>query len=267
MSRVLETRREVRVLRVRAALGESVVDRVAEETPVAFVFNGVPQVVMMATPANLEDLAVGFTATENIAAPNEIRSLAVKVVEDGAQVDIGITADRFSALLQRQRNLTGRTGCGVCGVQTIEQVIRTPNRTTTDVRITAKQLHAALRVLPDRQELNNIVGSVHGAAWALPDKGIQVVREDVGRHNALDKTVGALVREKVDPASGYLIITSRASYEMVLKAATVGVSILIAVSAPTALAIRLADDCGITLVGFAREHSHVIYTHPKRIVP
>jgi FdhD protein len=267
MSRALETSRDVSVLRVRDAVGSNVVDRVAEETPVAFVYHGVPQVVMMATPENLEDLAVGFTVTESIAAPNEIRSVAVKEVKDGAQVDISIAAERFSALLQRQRNLTGRTGCGVCGVETIEQVIRKPDRTTTDMRITAKQLHATLRALAERQELNNVVGSVHGAAWAIPDKGIQVVREDVGRHNALDKTIGALLREKVDPASGYLLITSRASYEMVLKAATVGVSVLIAVSAPTALAINLANECGMTLVGFARETSHVIYSHPESVVP
>jgi FdhD protein len=266
MSRVPETSRAVKVLRARDGHSEQIADRVAEETPVAITYNSIPQVVMMATPANLEDLAVGFTVTESIADVGEIRSVQVTAMPDGVQVDINIVADRFSALLQRQRNLTGRTGCGVCGVETIEQAMRPPNNITANVRVSVHELHAALRALNERQELNRVVGSVHGAAWALPNEEIKIIREDVGRHNALDKVIGALLRANIDPASGYLIITSRASYEMVLKAATVGVSLLVAVSAPTALAIDIADNCGVTLVGFAREHSHVIYTHPQRIV-
>lgn len=264
------TSREVRVLRSRDGHTESVTDRVAEETPVSLVYHGVPQVVMMATPADIEDLAVGFTVTENIATRDEIRSVQTKSVDDGIQCDLIIAPERFAALLQRQRNLTGRTGCGVCGVETIEQVIRKPDQVRSGVQVTSNELHSALRSLADRQALNRIVGSVHGAAWAQFGKGIETEREDVGRHNALDKVVGALLRANLDPSSGWMLITSRASYEMVLKSATVGVSLLVAVSAPTALAIDLARECGMTLVGFARDVSnaqvqHVIYTHPERV--
>ena len=258
--------RTVSIIRSRDDQTESATDRVAEETPIALRYNGVPHVVMMATPADLEDLAVGFTVTESVATAAEIRSVVVSQADDGMQVDLHIASERFAALLQRQRNLTGRTGCGVCGVATIEDAIRVPSRCAADVRVTSEELHTILRTLGERQGLNHIVGSVHGAAWARANKGIECVREDVGRHNALDKTIGALLLEKVDPASGYLVITSRASYEMVLKAATVGASLLIAVSAPTALAIDLAAKSGMTLVGFAREHSHVVYTHPERII-
>jgi FdhD protein len=256
----------VQVDRSRDGKVEYVTDRVAQETPIALRYNGVPQVVMMATPADLEDLAVGFTVTEAIATTDEIRTISIAAVQDGVQVDLQIAAEPFSKLLQRQRNLTGRTGCGVCGVESIEQAIRPTKRIAADLRIGAKELHETLRTLADRQFLNRVVGSVHGAAWAKASEQLSVVREDVGRHNALDKTIGALLRAQIDPASGYLIITSRASYEMVLKAAMVGVSLLVAVSAPTALAIDLAQQSGMTLVGFAREHSHVIYSHAERVV-
>ena len=264
----VDSSREVSVVRVAEGVVEQVVDRVAEETPVALVYNGVPQVVMMATPEHLEDLAVGFTLSESIVrAQAEIQSVRVSRVTDGAQVDISIAGERLSELLRRQRNLTGRTGCGVCGVETIDQALRHPQPVATAVRLNSQQLHAALRQLADMQTLNATVGSVHSAAWGQPDQGIQVVREDVGRHNALDKVIGALVRERIDPTSGYFVITSRASYEMVLKAATAGASILVAVSAPTALAIDLAMQSNLTLVGFARESRYVIYAHPGRIEP
>jgi FdhD protein len=268
----LPTSSRVAVLRSRDGHSETTTDQVAEETPIALTYHGVPQVVMMATPENLEDLAFGFTVTESIVnSADEILSIQAKIANDSAQVDIAIVGERFSELLRRQRNLTGRTGCGLCGVETIEQAIRSPARVRSDFRVTAVELHATLRELGEQQRLNRLVGSVHGAAWALPNGGIKVAREDVGRHNALDKVVGALLRDKVDPAMGFLLITSRASYEMVLKAATVGVSLLVAVSAPTALAIRLAKECGMTLVGFARTGSdgkgqHVIYANPERVI-
>jgi FdhD protein len=220
---------------------------------------------MMATPSYLEDLAFGFTVTENIAHPSEIRSVQLVQLEQGAEVDIAIAGDRFSELLRRQRNLTGRTGCGVCGVETIEQAIRQPLPVTAKVRLNPAQIQSSLKLLAERQILNSIVGSVHAAAWATVEAGVQVVREDVGRHNALDKVIGSLLRDNIDPATGFLVITSRASYEMVLKAATVGVSVLIAVSAPTALAIDLARQSGVTLIGFAREQRLVAYTHPERL--
>jgi FdhD protein len=260
------TSRELQVRRWRDGVVETVPDRVAEETPVALTYHGIPHVVMLASPADLEDLGVGFTLTEAIvASPGEIRGVELAMDEGTPEVRLSIAAERFSALLQRTRNITGRTGCGVCGAETVEQAIRRPAPVGAGPRISMSEMHAALASLRSLQPLNSITGSVHAAAWALPGKGIQLVREDVGRHNALDKVIGALTREKTDPAQGYLLITSRASYEMVQKAATVGIALVAAVSAPTALAITLAQDCGQTLVGFAREHQHVVYSHGHRL--
>jgi FdhD protein len=259
---------EVTVHRWRDGDVERVADHVAEELPVALVFNGVPHVVMLATPANLEDLAVGFTLSESIvASPSEILSVEASTREDGAlEVRIGITASRLSELLRRQRNLTGRTGCGLCGAQTVEDAIRQPVPVHGGVNVDSKSLHDALINLRDRQEINLRTGSVHAAAWVMPDSGIKLVREDVGRHNALDKVIGAVVRAGGDFQYGYFVVTSRASYEMVQKAVTVGGTLLAAVSAPTAFAIRMAESAGLTLIGFAREHQHVVYAHPSRLI-
>jgi FdhD protein len=242
-------------------------DQVAEEQPVALSYHGIPHVVMLATPADLEDLAMGFTLSEALVdQPSEIRSVELFTEQGALQVHIGIEPERFAALLHRQRNLTGRTGCGLCGAETIEQAIRHPAAVEHGVSITPQELHAALADLHTRQPLNAKTGSVHAAAWALPGKGIQLVREDVGRHNALDKVIGALVRANVDCRTGYLIITSRASYEMVQKAATVGITLLAAVSAPTALAIKLAEQANLTLIGFARQRQYVVYAHAQRLL-
>ena len=246
---------------------EQAFDRVAEEEPVALTYQRTPHVVMLTTPADLEDLGVGFTRSEAVVErPDEIKS--VEVIRDAGrfEVRIGIAGERFAALLNRQRNLTGRTGCGLCGAETIEQAIRHPAPVQGGPTISLTELHAALIELQARQPLNAQTGSVHAAAWALPGKGIQLVREDVGRHNALDKVIGALTRAGVDCRTGYLVITSRASYEMVQKAATVGIALLAAVSAPTALAIRLARETQLTLVGFARAHRHVVYANPQRLL-
>jgi formate dehydrogenase accessory protein FdhD len=245
---------------------ERVVDRVAEEEPVALTYQRTPHVVMMTTPADLEDLGVGFTLSEAVVErPDEIRSVELVRDPGHCEVQIAIAGSRFAALLERQRNLTGRTGCGVCGAATIEQAIRHPAPVGTGPSLTLPELHQAFIDLQARQSLNAQTGSVHAAAWALPGKGIQLVREDVGRHNALDKVIGALLRAGLDPSRGYLLITSRASYEMVQKAATVGIALLAAVSAPTALAVRLAEDARVTLIGFARAHRHVVYAHPQRL--
>jgi FdhD protein len=247
---------------------ERVVDQVAEELPVALVFNGVPHVVMLATPANLEDLAVGFTLSENIVdSPKEIVSVESATREDGTlEVRIGITASKLSELLRRQRNMTGRTGCGLCGAQTVEDAIRQPAPVEGGVTVDVKSLHTALLELRDHQAINSRTGSVHAAAWVMPDSGIRLVREDVGRHNALDKVIGAVIRAGGDFKYGYFVVTSRASYEMVQKAVTVGGTLLAAVSAPTAFAIRMAESAGLTLIGFAREHQHVVYAHPSRLI-
>ncbi len=244
----------------------STTDLIAEEKPVALIYHDVPHVVMLATPADLEDYAYGFTLSEGlVASVDEIRGVEVVQGEASADVRISVAWERFTQLLQRRRNLAGRTGCGLCGAETAEDAIRECPTVPEGVTITAAALHAAITQLSGRQPINSRTGSVHAAAWVVPGSGIQVVREDVGRHNALDKTIGALARAGADFATGYMLITSRASYEMVQKCATVGVPLLVALSAPTAFAVRLAQRTGLTLVAFARADQHVVYAHPHRL--
>ena len=274
MSAAVDTRQQL-AARVSAEVGierwtggtiARTTDLVAEEMPVALVYHDVPHVVMLATPADLEDYAVGFTLSEGLVArPGEIRGVEVIQGEASADVKISVAWERFTQLLQRRRNLAGRTGCGLCGAETAEDAIRECAPVPAGVTVSAAELHATLAQLPPRQLINSRTGSVHAAAWAVPGAGIQVVREDVGRHNALDKTIGALARAQADLAAGYMLITSRASYEMVQKCATVGIGLLVAVSAPTAFAVRLAQRSGLTLVAFARADRHVVYAHPLRL--
>jgi FdhD protein len=241
-------------------------DSVAEEVPVALVYHDVPHVVMLATPADLEDYAVGFTLSEALVArADEIRG--VTVTHGAASVDVHITVawERFTQLLQRRRNLTGRTGCGLCGAETAADAIRETAAVPAGVAVSVDELHAAVEQIAALQVINARTGSVHAAAWVVPGTGIQVVREDVGRHNALDKTIGALARSGADFGSGFMLMTSRASYELVQKCATVGIPLLVAMSAPTAFAVRLAQRAGITLVAFARRDRHVVYAHPQRL--
>ncbi len=243
-------------------------DRVAEESPVALTYHGVPHVVMLATPADLEDFAYGFTLSEElVACAEEIRSVEVLPRCGSVEVRVSIAWERFPELLRRRRNLAGRVGCGLCGAETVEQAIREPPRVRTGPRVPIADLHAAIVALESQQPLNARTGSVHGAAWVIPGRGIYCVREDVGRHNALDKLIGALVRARLDLEAGYVLVTSRASYEMVQKAATVGITFLAALSAPTAFAVRFAESSGLTLVAFARRERHVVYTHPERLTP
>jgi FdhD protein len=261
------TSRTVSVRRWRDGAVSSAVDEVAEEAPIALTYHSIPHVVMLATPADLEDLAVGFTVSEGLVSNvGEISSVDVIPGSDAIEVRVGVASERFSQILRRQRNLTGRTGCGLCGVETVEEAIRRPAPVADRLRVTSAELHAALDALASRQQLNARTGSVHAAAWVRPGQGIELVREDVGRHNALDKVIGALLRTGIDPATGYALVTSRASYEMVQKAATAGIAMLAAVSAPTALAIRLAEATGLTLIGFARPHQHVVYARAERLV-
>jgi FdhD protein len=262
----LPTVREVAVQRLDGGCIEDTTDFVAEERPVGLLYQGVPHVVMLASPADLEDLGVGFTLSEGIAEdPSDIYSVSVAARDDSLTVDLGISTKSFTALLRQRRNLAGRTGCGLCGVENVDDAVRTPSHVGEGIRVTSEELHAQLAALQALQPVNAKTGSVHAAAWVLPGKGIEVVREDVGRHNALDKTIGALARAKRNLSDGYFIITSRASFEMVQKAAMVGVSFVAAVSAPTALAIDMARQTGVTLVGFARTDRHVVYSHPERL--
>jgi FdhD protein len=242
-------------------------DLVTEEVPVALVYHGVPHVVMLASPADLEDYAVGFTVSEGLVGdPREIQSVEVERGAESIEVRIGIAGERFSELLRRRRNLTGRSGCGLCGAETVAEAIRPPVQVGKGPTVTSADLHAALIQLESLQPINAQTGSIHAAAWVVPGKGIQLVREDVGRHNALDKVIGALLRAGTDVGAGYAIITSRASFEMVQKAAAAGIAFMAAVSAPTALAIRMAEQTGLTLVGFARRDQHVVYAHPERLM-
>ncbi|HLJ39776.1 MAG TPA: formate dehydrogenase accessory sulfurtransferase FdhD [Steroidobacteraceae bacterium] len=259
---------EVTVDRWLRGATEHATDQVAEERPVALVYHDVPHVVMLATPADLEDFATGFTLSEALVAQaDEIRGVEVRRGAESVDVHITVAWERFTQLLQRRRNLTGRTGCGLCGAETAADAIREPGPVPRGVDVTSAGLHAAIEQLGGMQPINARTGSVHAAAWVIPGQGIQLVREDVGRHNALDKTIGALVRSGADLAAGYMLMTSRASYELVQKCATVGIPFLAALSAPTAFAVRLAERSGITLVAFARRDRHVVYAHPQRLKP
>lgn len=243
-----------------------VADTVAEEVPVAFVYNGRPHAVMMATPADLEEFALGFSLTEGIiGAADECARVEVAEALAGIELRIGIPPARAALLEDRVRELTGRTGCGLCGAQTLEAAVRHPAPVGEPRPIDERALLRALDDLQGLQTINAATGATHAAAWARSDGEIALVREDVGRHNALDKLVGAAARGNIDLGGGFLLVTSRASFEIVMKAATVGIGIVVAISAPTALAIALAAQANVTLVGFARSEGFSIYAHPQRI--
>ena len=241
-------------------------DYIAEEVPVSLVYNGAPHVVMLATPTNLEEFALGFSVTEGIIkTPKELLSVRIYNRSNGIEVYLQIPKQRFDCLADKGRNLTGRTGCGLCGASTLQQAIRRPNAVNGDLTLSATELFSALGDIKQRQMLNQLTGSVHAAAWVVPGQGVMDIREDIGRHNALDKLIGLLLRSGKNLASGFVIVTSRASYELVQKSACVGITALAAMSAPTGLAIRLADEAGLTLIGFARDDQHVVYTNPQRL--
>jgi len=257
----------VQVDRWRDGQRETAQDVVAEEVPIALEYNGISHAVMMATPADLEDFALGFSLTEGIVAtPGELYECEIVPGCEGVQVQMRIATERFVALKEKRRNLTGRTGCGLCGAETLEQAVRHPKAVAQGgAQFTVQQLHAALEQMQARQQLQQATGATHAAAWMDAEGRIVLAREDVGRHNALDKLIGALAEEGADFSQGAAIITSRASYEMVQKAATVGIGFIAAISAPTALAIRLAEETDVTLVGFVRRQGHVVYARPHRL--
>jgi FdhD protein len=239
---------------------------VAEEVPVALVYNGRPHVVVMATPADLEDLAYGFTITEGIVMdPAAIEHVDVVKASHGIELQIQIPSRDAEALDRRARNLVARTGCGLCGVESIREALRVPPQVEQSLTIDEAALWRAGEELSAKQTLNNETHTIHGAAWFLGDGSTRFVREDVGRHNALDKVCGAIARDGRLPNAGFLVVTSRASYEMVQKAAASGVELLAAVSRPTGLAIRLAQAARLTLVGLLRGRTANVYTHPERI--
>ena len=251
----------------RASGTQPAARKVPEETPVALSFGGTTHAVMMATPADLEDFALGFSLTEGIvSAPGEIE--AIEVEEAGAGIDIHIRLKdkantRFEA---RRRRLAGLVGCGLCGIESIDEAMRAvPAVEASALTLSASDVTQAVTLLAKQQPMHAETGAVHAAGFYIPGKGVIVAREDVGRHNALDKLAGALAKAGVDGASGAIVITSRVSVEMVQKAAAVRSRFVIAVSAPTALAIRTAEQAGITLVALVRGDEFDIFTHPDAI--
>jgi len=241
-------------------------EQIVEETPVVLVYNAIPHVVMMATPADLEDFVTGFSITEELLrTPADLRE--VKVVRYGQGIEVQATVDEAcdAVIASRARRLSGRTGCGICGTDSIDAVLKTLHPVRAGRAVRPAAIEQALAGIAGKQQLNAVSGAVHAAAWARVDGTVDAVREDVGRHNALDKLIGALLRNGTDPESGFILITSRASFEMVQKAAVFGAPLLAAISGPTGLAVRVAEQSRMTLVGFARGDRLTIYTHPERV--
>ncbi|MFZ5670703.1 MAG: formate dehydrogenase accessory sulfurtransferase FdhD [Pseudomonadota bacterium] len=253
----------------RGEAGDVPVDRpLADEAPVGLLYDGRPHVVLMATPADVEDLAIGFTLTERIAGFGDIAAVAVETLDEGLQVDVRLAAaGRRGRAKARVRTLEGRSSCGLCGVQRLAQAVRPLSPLPEGPVVARAAVEAALDALERQQALGRLTRAMHAAALADADGALVLVREDVGRHNALDKLAGAAARRGLDPAGGFALITSRCSYEMVEKAAVAGVRLLVAISAPTALAIRKAEECGMTLVALARADGCAVFTRPDRIAP
>ena len=259
-----------RVLAWRGGRAQAGDDCLVEEVPVALVLNGVSHAVMLATPLHLEDFALGFGLSEGLLAhAGELYGVEVVPGPAGLRVEMDVASACFARLKERRRSLAGRTGCGLCGTESLEQV-RLPLPPLVagaegGPRIEPQAVAHALTQLREAQALQHATGAVHAAAWCSLSGEARIVREDVGRHNALDKTLGAMVRGGVDPGQGFLVVTSRASFEMVQKAVMARVYLLAAVSAPTVLAVQTAQQAGLTLLGFARDRDFVAYSHPERL--
>lgn len=255
------------------------VETIVEEVPVGLIYNGVPHVVMMATPRDLEDFAIGFSVTEGVVArAEEIRAVEVVRYSKGIELQCTVAPEVSEAVAARARRMGGRTGCGICGAESFDAVIKDVRRVretasgnglaSNDVAsstVTPAAISRAMAALGAGQVLNAATGAVHAAGWATFDGTVTTLREDVGRHNALDKLIGALLAARVDPASGFVVVTSRASFEMVQKVTVFGAPMLAAISGPTGLAVRLAEESGLTLVGFVREGRLTAYAHSERL--
>lgn len=241
-------------------------DVLIEEVPIALVYNGISHAVMLASPLDLEDFALGFSLSEGIVGKaGEVYAVDAVPAAAGIEVRLDIASSRMAALKERRRALAGRTGCGLCGVESLRQLARAPGRVAAGGSAAWPAIGRAIAGMAERQIVHRATGAAHAAAWADWNGEVALVREDVGRHNALDKLVGALARQRIDTALGFVAVTSRASHEMVQKAASAGVRLLAAVSAPTAMAVDTARDAGLTLIGFAGRADPVVYTHPGRL--
>jgi len=246
----------------------SSIETLAEETPVAFVYNGISHVVMMASPINLEDFALGFSITEEIISSSaDFYSVEINHINDGIELKIEISTKCFINLKERRRNLTGKTGCGLCGAETLSQVIKyKKNKLLTSTTFSHDQIRYALDQFPSSQKLQKKTGATHAVALYDNLGNILLIREDVGRHNAFDKIIGAAIKQEIINKDCFVITSSRASYEMIQKLSYINLRLIVAISAPTALAVRLASEIGVTLIGFARADRYTIYSHKETII-
>ncbi|MES2499218.1 MAG: formate dehydrogenase accessory sulfurtransferase FdhD [Pseudomonadota bacterium] len=263
---------QVNVTRWRGEVLTDATDKVAEEVPIALVYNGISHVVMLATPADLADFALGFSLSEGIFRDkSDLYSVDVVTQPQGIELQMHVATECFAQLKQRRRNLTGRTGCGLCGAESLDQALRLPAQSISlaTIKVAASSIESAFKTMQIQQPLQQATGATHACAWVSTEGEIQLVREDVGRHNAMDKLIGALVNIPITKLQmqqdGFVLTSSRASVEMVQKVAAAGIGILAAISAPTGLAIRIAELYGVTLIGFLRDNQFVIYTHKHRI--
>ena len=258
--------KQVSVLRVRDGEQTIAMDVIAVEVPVALEYNGISHVVMLASPANLENFALGFSLSEGIIQlASELYACEVEATAAGWLVHLEIAAERFMLLKERRRNLAGRTGCGLCGTESLEQVTRCKTVVSHRHHFTEAAILNGMHAMQNLQPMQKQSGATHAAAWMTAQGQIECVREDVGRHNALDKLIGVMADQKQDFTAGVLLITSRASYEMVQKAAIMNVGVIAAISAPTSFAVELAEQTEVTLMGFMRDQSYVVYTHADRV--
>ena len=258
--------KQVSVLRVRDGEQTIAMDVIAVEVPVALEYNGISHVVMLASPANLENFALGFSLSEGIIQQaSELYACEVEATAAGWLVHLEIAAERFMLLKERRRNLAGRTGCGLCGTESLEQVTRCKTVVSHRHHFTEAAILNGMHAMQNLQPMQKQSGATHAAAWMTAQGLIEFVREDVGRHNALDKLIGVMAEQKQDFTAGVLLITSRASYEMVQKAAIMNVGVIAAISAPTSFAVELAEQTEVTLMGFMRDQSYVVYTHADRV--
>lgn len=253
------------VLRWREGAQVLIQDQLAEETPVALIYNGISHAVMLATAQDLEDFALGFSLSEGIVQDkSELYGVELRVQPKGIELHCDIASERLMQLKGRRRTLAGKTGCGLCGAESLEQAMRYPRYLRSPDVFKRSAIISGLATMPTQQLLQQKTGATHACAWVLADGTVALLREDVGRHNALDKLIGAIARSDISQA-GFIITSSRASYEMVQKTATAGINLLVAISAPTGLAVRVAEQCGLTLVGFARKDSYVVYSHVQQL--